>query len=77
MQPPRFFDFKSGKATDKKAFISAQIDPASGGLIIKTAEPGKFDSRALGHGVYHMFDLNFFYYDLRDNGKLRVDAFWK
>jgi hypothetical protein len=73
----RFFDFKSGNATDKKSFVSAQIDPASGGLIVETAEPGKFDSRTLGAGVYHMFDLNFFYYDLRANGKLRIDTYWK
>ena len=73
----RFFDFKSGKATDKKEFVSARIDPETGGLIVETAEPGKFDSRVLGAGVYHMFDLNFFYYDLQANGKLRIKAFWK
>ena len=73
----RFFDFKTGKATDKNNFVSAQIDPASGGLIVQTAEPGKFDRRIMGPGVYHMFDLNFFYYDLRANGKRRIDAYWK
>ena len=56
---------------------TAKIDPASGGLIVETAEPGKFDSRSLGSGVYHMFDLNFFYYDLRANGKHRIAAFLK
>ena len=71
----RFFDFKTGKATDKKAFITAKIDNASGGLVVEFAEPGKYDSRSLGSGVYHMFDLNFFYYDLRINGKLRIAAF--
>ena len=73
----RFFDFKSGKATDKKGFVSAKIDPASGGLVVEPAVAGKFDSRSLGSGVYHMFDLNFFYYDLRANGQLRINAFWK
>ena len=73
----RFFDFKTGKATDKKSFVSAKIDPASGGLVVIPAEPGKYDSRSLGSGVYHMFDLNFFYYDLRTNGKLRIKAFRK
>ena len=72
-----FFDFKTGKATDKKRFVSAKIDPASGGLVVETAEPGKYDSRSLGPGVYHMFDLNFFYYDLRANGILRIKAFHK
>ena len=73
----RFFDFKTGKPTDKKAFVSAKIDPATGGLVVDPAEPGKYDSRLLGKGVYHMFDLNFFYYDLRANGQLRINAFWK
>ena len=73
----RFFDFKSGKPTDKHSFVSAEIDPSSGGLIVETAEPGKYDSRSLGSGVYHMFDLNLFYYDLRANGKLRINAFRK
>ena len=73
----RFFDFKTGKATDKKSFVSAKIDPASGGLVVIPAEPGKYDSRSLGSGVYHMFDLNFFYYDLRVNGKRRIQAFGK
>lgn len=72
-----FFDFKSEKATVQKAFVSAKIDPASGGLIVETAKPGKFDSRSLGPGVYHMFDLNFFYYDLRANAKERIAAFYK
>ena len=73
----RFFDFKTGAPTDKKEFVSAQIDPATGGLVVKTAAPGKYDSRALGQGIYHMFDLNLFYYDLRANGKLRIKAFGK
>ena len=33
-QGSRFFDFKTGKATDKKSFVSAKIDPVSGGLIV-------------------------------------------
>ena len=73
----RFFDFKTGKAADKMQFVSAQIDPASGGLVVKTATPGKYDSRVLGPGVYHMLDLNFFYFDLRANGQLRINAFKK
>lgn len=72
-----FFDWKTGKSTEKMHFVSAQIVPETGALVVKTAEKGKFDSKALGPGVYHMFDLNFFYFDLRENGKLRIGAFWK
>ena len=70
-----FFDWKTGKSTDKKQFVTAKIDLFTSGLIVETAEPGKYDSRILGPGVYHMCDLNFFYYDLRANGKVRINAF--
>lgn len=73
----RFFDRKSGKAVDRKSFIQATVDPSAGALIVTPAEPGKYDTRVLGQGVYHMFDLNFFYHDLRENGKLRISSFWK
>ena len=76
-QGSRFFDRKTGKATDRKNFVSAQVDPSSGALIVVPAVPGKYDSRALGQGVYHMYDMNFFYHDLAANGKLRIGAFWK
>ena len=73
----RFFDRKNGTPTDKFHFVTAKIDPAGGGLVVRTAVPGKYDSRVLGKGVYHMYDVNFFYHDLRANGKLRIGAFWK
>ena len=73
----RFFDWKTGCASDKKAFVSAKIDPATGGLIVETAEPGRYDRGSLGSGVYHMYDLNFFYHDLQANGKRRINAFRK
>ena len=73
----RFFDFKSGKATDKPQFVTAKTDPTTGALIVEPSAPGKYDSRALGSGVYHMYDLNFFYLDLQANGKLRINSFWK
>lgn len=70
----RLFDRKTGKFTDCKNFISAQIDTASGALVVTPAKPGKYDSRALGKGVYHMYDLQFFYHDLKENVKLRIKA---
>ena len=73
----RFFDRKTGKPTDRKNFVSAQVDLKSGALIVIPSAPGKYDSRTLGQGVYHMYDMNFFYHDLAANGKLRIGAFWK
>lgn len=73
----RFFDRKTGKMVDKSRFVSTRIDPATGALIVIPQEPGKYDTRTLGQGVYHMNDLNFFYHDLQINGKNRLDAFLK
>ena len=73
----RFFDYKNGKSTDCKNLVSAQIDTATGALLVIPGRPGKYDSRTLGQGVYHMYDLQFFYHDLKENVKLRIRAFKK
>ena len=73
----RFFDLKSGAAVDRKSFVQSKIDPSNGALIVIPVENGKYDTRGLGQGVYHMFDLHFFYHDLRANGKARIEAFFK
>ena len=70
----RFFDFKSGKVSDCKNFVTAQIDTKTGALIVIPQKEGKYDSRALGKGVFHMYDLQFFHHDLKENGRLRIQS---
>lgn len=76
-QGSRFFDYRSGKWTDCKNFVSTQIDTATGSLIVIPQKTGKYDSQVLGKGVYHMYDLQFFFHDLRENVKLRIRSFLK
>ena len=70
----RLFDYTTGKATEHKNFVSAQVDTATGALLVIPQKKGKYDSRALGKGVYHMYDVQFFYYDLKENAKLRIQS---
>lgn len=73
----RFFNFRSGKETDRKNFVTARVDTATGALLVVPQKSGKYHNRHFGEGVYHSYDLQFFYYDLRENGKLRIKAYWK
>lgn len=73
----RFFDRKSDKVTDCKNFLVTQVDTATGALLVIPQKPGKYDSSVLGEGVYHMYDLQFFYHDLRENINLRIQSFLK
>ena len=70
----RFFYYRNGSVTERKNFVTAQIDTSTGALVVIPQQNGKYDSRALGKGVYHMYDLQFFYYDLKANAKLRIKA---
>jgi hypothetical protein len=72
-----FLDWEKNKAIDALSFVQAQIDSSTGGLVVIPKKAGKYDSRSLGKGVYHMHDLNFFYYDLQSNGKVRIASFNK
>ncbi len=73
----RFFNHKNGKVTECRNFVTAQIDMKTGALMVIPQKSGKYDSRTLGKGVYHMYDLQFFYFDLKENAKLRIKAFQK
>lgn len=73
----RFFDRKSGKVTDRRHFLVTQVDPATGALLVIPQGAGTYDSEVLGKGVYHLYDLQFFYHDLRENIPLRIRSFLK
>ena len=66
----RFFNYKSGKESDHKNFVTARIDTKNGALLVIPEKSGKYDSRAFGKGIYHGYELQFFYHDLKENGKL-------
>jgi hypothetical protein len=61
-------------AGDQPHFADAQIN-LSRGTVVSTApvDPGSFWPK----GVLHHYDYDLFYYDLKKNVGVRINAFWK
>ncbi|MGV8907337.1 MAG: DUF3089 domain-containing protein, partial [Acetobacterium sp.] len=62
-----------------KNFADAQVDTAKGVIICSTADvatlaPG---NATFGKGVFHTFDIPFYYYDLQANAALRTQNYLK
>lgn len=62
-------------------YADAKIDKAKGVLICSTANKLEFDLidmlAGFPDGVYHPFDIPFYYYNLRENAGRRADNFLK
>jgi hypothetical protein len=58
-------------------YCDAEIDVANGVLICSTANEEEMYklSPALGMGVYHTFDIPFYYYNLQQNAANRIAIF--
>ena len=59
-------------------YADAQVDIDNGVLICSTAdEDGLYEMtrHSLPRGVYHSFDIPFYYYNLRENAQTRVDKY--
>ena len=58
----------------------AKVDKARGVIRCSTINPDDFYVRGGGvfeKGVYHVYDIALYYYDLKENVRKRVGAFWK
>ena len=58
-------------------FADARIDLAHGVLICSSVNDTEINtlSGGIGLGVYHIFDMNFYYYNLRENAERRANNF--
>lgn len=58
-------------------FADARIDTANGVLICSSVNDNAINaiSGGIGLGVYHIFDIPFYYYNLRENAERRVNKF--
>lgn len=66
--------------TEVPQYADAQIDTTRGVLVCSTAEKAyiaSIDARAGFTGIYHNFDIPFYYYNLRQNAANRVNIFLK
>ena len=60
-----------------KDFADARVDKVRGVLICSTVDVEKFSqgNRLFGAGVFHRFDFQFYYYNLRENAENRIKNF--
>lgn len=72
-----FFDRNGKLISEIPTFCSARIHPETGALVVEPTVEGKYDTNLLGKGIYHMYDLNFFYRNLKENADKRIRAFFK
>jgi hypothetical protein len=58
-------------------FADARIDIAQGVLICSSVNDSAMNviSNSIGLGVYHIYDIPLYYYNLRENAELRAKAF--
>ena len=59
-------------------YADAQIDAERGVVVSTTPDVDVWSPGGPGHfpkGVYHSFDIPFFYFDVQANAKQRVDAY--
>ena len=60
----------TGTLSQLPQYADAQVDPVKGVLVTTAASPGV--SPHFPAGVYHIYDYNFYYFNLRDNAANRV-----
>lgn len=75
-----FFD-KSHKALpDQKQYTDAHIDKQTGALVASTPNPDDFYTKGKSffpRGIYHANDYQFYYRNLEENAKKRIEAYLK
>jgi hypothetical protein len=71
------FDIGNGRSLEELHFADAQINPDRGTVICSSVDVDKYSSNneMFGEGVYHSYDYDFYYNDLKMNVATRVDAF--
>ncbi|MBI5521096.1 MAG: DUF3089 domain-containing protein [Desulfarculus sp.] len=70
---------KDGNFLVVKDYADARVDLARGVVICSTADENKLapGNATFGRGVYHSFDIPFYYYNIRANAENRVYKYLK
>jgi hypothetical protein len=66
---------KTGQVAPVMNLADASIDTAKGVVICSTVDPAHYQSH-FPEGVYHLQDYPFYYFDVRANAALRIQAFF-
>lgn len=67
------------KATEVPQLCGAYIDPTRGALKVTDVDPTEYNLRpdVFPEGAYHIYDLNFFWNNLKENIEVRMAAYQK
>lgn len=71
-----FIDYDGSITEEIPEFTSAYIDETRGTLIVDV-DKEKYSSPLFEEGIYHLNDINFFFRNLQENVKVRIDTFVK
>jgi hypothetical protein len=71
------FDLDKDTSLKKPHFADAQINLERGTVICSTVDVDEYSSsnEMFGKGVYHSYDYDFYYQDLKANAAIRVETF--
>ncbi|MBQ7568246.1 DUF3089 domain-containing protein [bacterium] len=72
------FFVKNGKARREEGFADAQLDLKRGVVVCRSADPNVWAVKhkdMFGPQSYHSWDYGFYYENIRQNAKLRIDNF--
>lgn len=70
-----FFDDDGNVAREVPHFCNARINPKTGALVVKPKIPGTYDIPLLGKGVYHIYDIYFFFRNIESNAHTRTSTY--
>ena len=70
-----FFDSDGNPRTEDVYHEYVYIDPVRGSLKAVGLDSSKYMTNLFEEGVFHLFDYQFFYYDLKHNVSKRLNAF--
>ncbi len=71
------FDLDAESSLEHPQFADAAVNLERGSVICSTVDPDQYSSsnEAFGKGVYHSYDYQFYYMDLRKNIQDRLDSY--
>ena len=71
-----FFDDAGNVAREVPNFCNARINPKTGALVVTPSIPGTYDIPLLGKGVYHIYDIYFFFRNIESNAHTRASTYF-
>ncbi|MDR1021746.1 MAG: DUF3089 domain-containing protein [Prevotellaceae bacterium] len=70
-----FTDYSGAIVREIPALTGAYLHPDRGTLKVTDIIPEEYPSELFAEGVYHMYDYQFFYRNLQENVRVRINAF--